>query len=81
MGFGWVLCFISFKMGRPWGWGGGFHENFLLRVMEHGLTVWIFFLFIVCFQHNIRFECFFGFRVWRVGGGSNLLVFFYGEVI
>jgi hypothetical protein len=81
MGFGWVLCFISFRMGGLWGWRGGFHENFLLRVMEHGLKVWIFFLFIVCFQHNIRFECFLGFKVWRVGGGSSPLVFFDGEFI
>jgi hypothetical protein len=63
-------------MGGLWGWGGGFNDNFILKVMEHWLKVWIFFLFIVCFEHNIRFECFFGFRVWRVGGGSNLLVFF-----
>jgi hypothetical protein len=80
MGFGWVLRFISFKMGGLWGWGGGFHENFLLRGMEHGLKVWISFLFIVCFQHNIRFEFFLG--LWCGGlGWFKPFSFFYGEVV
>ncbi len=69
---GWVGCGVGV---------GGFMRIFLSGSMEHGLKVWICFLFIVCFQHNIRFECFFGFKVWKVGGGSSPLVFFDGEVI
>jgi hypothetical protein len=69
-------------MAGSWGSGSGVSKEFSFE----GYGTWVegleFFSFCCLhFQHNIRFECFFGFRVWRVGGCSGLLVSFDGEVI